>query len=500
MSRKIAKLFICTGLFFLAVGCIEGLMFPTKMPLKSFYSAVFQIPPNMVKSFFAQFVAKIHTHVNLIGWVGSVLMGLLYFIAPQIAGQNQDQAQEQKNYPAMAAYLNWGVHTLGLLMMVIGFHLIGHIGLSAGFEEGSTQFRQVVAPVKNLVMGGGILITLSVFLFIYNMIRILFSSVKAPQKARGLAAAAVGLVVISLVFPLGTAQAKAVKINANQPEIMVGDRLVDVTNSLGALPSAMSVRCSMWPLCDTMKYSVQVLGCPSCLTKKKGEPLLKFARDNNISRVLIEKNDQFCLYMPELDLSVLGKLLSEKGLTVEYVDFNQGLPTAVKQTAEKLSLSGKADSVLADYKKNMEQTQKFIKERSFAGTVVIVRGTYQAQSGKTFLRIEAPGGYTDKFILEPLGIKNSGGLAVPEGKKIEKGHILVRTLSGLLKAAPDAIVMTGDAIAVQKAFARALEKTPALADVPAFKDHAIYSLPGYIDSSVIEYPEILKQWADVLAR
>ena len=496
MSRKIAILFICTGLFFLIFGCIEGLMFPTKMPMKSFYSALFQIPPDMVKSFFAHFVAKIHTHVNLIGWVGSVLMGLLYFNVPQIAGQTPDQ----ETYSPLVAYLNWGGHTLGLLMMVVGFHLIGHVGLSTGFQEGSAQFRQAVGPVKMLVMGGGVLITLSVCLFIYNMAVILFSPVKAAPKTHGLAVSVVGLLVISLMLPMGAAQAKPPKINSKQPVIMIGDRLVDVSNSLGVLPAAMSVRCAMWPLCDTMKYAVQVLGCPSCLSKKKGAPLFKFAKAHNITRVLIEKNDRFCIYMPNLDLSCFEKLVGEKGLTVEYVDFNQGLEKAVKQTADKLALPDKADPVLADYKKAMEKTREFIKDQSFVEKIVVIRGTYQAQSGKTFLRIEAPGGYTDEFILKPLGIKNSGNLVISKGKKPEKGHVSVRNLSGLILAAPDAIVMTGDAIAVQKAVSKALKKTPSLADVPAFKSHALYSLPGYVNSSVIEYPGILKQWADVLAR
>lgn len=496
MSRKIAKLFICTGLFFLIFGCIEGLMLPTKMPMKSFYSALFHIPPNMVRSFFANFVAKIHTHVNLIGWVGSVLMGLLYFNAPQIAGRTE----EQERYSPLAAYLNWGGHTLGILMMVIGFHLIGYVGLSSGFQEGSDQFRQAVGPVKVLVMGGGVLITLSVCLFIYNMAVTLFSPVKAAQKPHGLAVSVAGLVMISLILPMGAAQANPPKINPKQPVIMIGDRLVDVSNSLGVRPAAMSVRCSMWPLCDTMKYSVQVLGCPSCLGKKKGAPLFKFAKAHNITRVLIEKNDRFCIYMPHLDLSCFEKLAGEKGLTVDYVDFNHGLEKAVKQTAEKLAVPDKAAPVLADYKKAMEKTEAFIKGQSFVEKIVVIRGTYQAQSGKTFLRIEAPGGYTDEFILKPLGIKNSGNFLIPKGKKLQKGHVSVRNLSGLIQAAPDAVIMTGDAIAVQKAVAKALKKTPALAGVPAFKSHAFYSLPGYVDSSVMEYPGILKQWADVLAR
>ena len=60
--------------------------------------------------------------------------------------------------------------------------------------------------------------------------------------------------------------------------------------------------------------------------------------------------------------------------------------------------------------------------------------------------------------------------------------------------------MTGDALAVQNTLAAAVAKSPALAQVPALKSHAVYSPPGYIDSRVVEYPQILRKWADVLAR
>ena len=499
MSQKLAKLFICTGLFFLVFGCIEGLMFPTKMPMKNFYSALFHIPPDMVKSFFAHFVAKIHTHVNLIGWVGSVLMGLLYFSAPKIAGQEEGQ----ERYSAAAAYLNWGGHTLGLLMMVAGFHLIGHVGLSTGFSEGSEQFRQAVGPVKILVITGGTLITLSVLLFVYNILVTLFApaTAVAGERRRGFAASTVaGLLAISLILPVGSVKASPAKVKPKLPVIMIGDRLVDVTHSLGALPSAMSVRCSLWPLCDTLKGQVQVLGCPSCLLKKKAAPMFKFAKGHGITRVLIEKNDQFCTYMPDLALAKLGALAKEKGLAVEYVDFNKGLEAAVRQTAQLLDLQDRADPALEAYEKAMEKTRGFIAKKTFVKTVVILRGTYQTQTGKTFLRIEVPGGYADRFMLTPLGIKNLGHLAAPQGKSPSKGHVQIRKLTGLLEAAPDAIVMTGDARAVQKAIHRAVKRNPALAGIPALKNHALFSLPGYVDSSVMEYPGILKQWADLLSR
>lgn len=138
--------------------------------------------------------------------------------------------------------------------------------------------------------------------------------------------------------------------------------------------------------------------------------------------------------------------------------------------------------------------------KQFAKKVVILSGTYQESSGKAFLREESPGSYADRLLLKPMGAENVGGKLYAHDKNPSKGHVFVRKLDGLTKAAPDAIVMTGDAIAVQKALTQAIHKNPDLGNVPAIKAHAIYSLSGYIDSSVIERPLVLQRWADVLGQ
>ncbi|BBO84078.1 hypothetical protein DSCO28_46440 [Desulfosarcina ovata subsp. sediminis] len=504
MSRTIAKYFIASALAFFIIGCLEGLMFPTKFQLQSFYTTVFHIPPEYLKAFFGYFVAKIHTHVNLIGWVGSTLMGMLYYLAPQISGAER--------YRPWAAYMNWACQTLGVIFLCLGFHLIGVFGLASGHTAGSPEFRSVAAPFKMVVTIGGVLITVSALLFTYNMVRTLFASVPALASAKGsltpkirqriqaMAIVLATLALLNITVPVSPAIASPATAPQKADVIMIGDRLVDVAHGLGVVPAAMSVRCSLWPLCTSLKSAVQVLGCPNCLTKKKAAPLLKFARQNGIKRVLIEKSDPFCTYVPNLQLENMASFLGGQELEIAYVDFTRGLEPAVRQTAEILGLADKCDKVLTGYATEMEKTRKKMAEKQFVKKVVILRGTYQETTGKTFLLIESPGGYADRFLLKPMGIENVGGKVYTDGKKPSKGHVSVRKLDRLIAAAPDAIVMTGDSIAVQKALAEAIRKNPALGDVPAVKTHAVYSLPGYIDSSVIEYPLVLRRWADVLER
>ena len=214
--------------------------------------------------------------------------------------------------------------------------------------------------------------------------------------------------------------------------------------------------------------------------------------------ILIENSGVFCTYTPEVDLKKVEALVKGKGLKIKYVDFTKGLETAVKQTAGLLGCPEKAGKVIADYKENMNKTNERIQAKKFPSTAVILKGTYQADTGKSFVQIEVPGGYADRFILDKLGIKNAGDKMVSPNKKPSKGHITVRKLDKLADAAPEAIIMTGDIASVQKLILKAVEKNSALKNVPAVKNMKIYGLTGYIDASVIEYPMILRKWADAL--
>jgi heme/copper-type cytochrome/quinol oxidase subunit 1 len=161
MAARMAKLFLFTALFFYLLGCAEGLMFGSKFQLQSLYQTVLHIPPEHLKAFFGSFVTKIHTHVNLVGWVSSAIMGILYFVAPQISGR--------ECYRPWSCYANWATHVLGVLLIAIGFHFIGIIGLPSGYAAGSPEFRALVAPYKLFVVAGGISVTVSALLFSWNV-------------------------------------------------------------------------------------------------------------------------------------------------------------------------------------------------------------------------------------------------------------------------------------------------------------------------------------------
>ena len=259
--------------------------------------------------------------------------------------------------------------------------------------------------------------------------------------------------------------------------IMVGDRLVDIAFNLGVLPEAMSVRCSLWPMCKQLLNASQVLGCPKCIVDRIPNIVPDTAKKRGIKRIIIEKHPNFCIYKPKVKPANVVPLLKGKGLTIEYVDFSQGLESAIRQTARLLNRESMAKPLISRYKKAMAKAKSTLPKVKLDKRVLIINGTFQRSTGKSFLRIEVPGGYSDRFLLEPLGCINVGDILKSPNNKVDKGHFMVKKMDVLIQAKPDVIVMTGNVFAVQKALAAAVKKNPALAQLPAIKNLTIYSLP-----------------------
>lgn len=316
-----------------------------------------------------------------------------------------------------------------------------------------------------------------------------------------------GLVVLVMSFAFSAALASA-EMRTKPPKVVevliIGDRVVDIAYNLRVMPKAMSVRGSLWPMAGRLKTVSRILGCPNYTTVKRKETVPKALDEMGLKRVIVEKSAQFCLYKPKVDPVNISKILAGREVTIEYVDFSQGLEPAVRRTAELLGCSDKAEAVIKKYKKNMSAVNVLIEKGKKSGQAVILNGTFQEGTGRSMLRVEAPGGYADRFLLQPLGWSNAGDCFNPKGTKPNKGHYPVKKtkegldLGPLAKADPDAIVITGDALAVQMTLADSLARNPDLAGLKAVKNMTVYALPAYVDSSVLEYPGILRKWAAAL--
>ncbi len=286
--------------------------------------------------------------------------------------------------------------------------------------------------------------------------------------------------------------------------IIIGDRVVDIAFNLGVIPEAMSVRGSLWPMAKRLKTASQMLGCPRCVSIKK-QVVPNACKKMGISRIIVEKSDPFCLYMPKVKPENIVPIMEKQGVKIEFVDFSAGLEQAVLKVGRLVGREAKAEVVIERYKKDLAAAKTKLPARKLGNKVIILSGTYQPSTGKCLLRVEAPGGYSDRFLLGPLGCVNVGDCFMPAGGKTEKGHYLVRKtrkgmdLAPIIKANPDVIVMTGDAFAVQKTIRTYSKEHPEIMKVKAVKEMALYNLPFYADSGVLEYPVVLLKWIKAFA-
>lgn len=276
--------------------------------------------------------------------------------------------------------------------------------------------------------------------------------------------------------------------------VMVGDRLVDISLGLGIIPQAITIRASQWERAENLKLATDILGCPLYVTKKKPKAISSYMKKHGLKLIVLGKSPQFCLYKKVNPVEVADFVKDVPGVRVEYVDFSKGVSSAIRELAKLLGKEEKGEELVKKYEERMNRIQ----HASLNKKVVILKG-FEMASGKFFVQVEVPGGYSDKYMLSKLGCTNVGGELFSKKAKVSKGFATKRRFNDLDKANPDVIVITGDGAAIQRALAKALKKNPALAEVPAIKNEAIVSLPMYVDSSVLEYPQIFRKWKNGLS-
>lgn len=278
--------------------------------------------------------------------------------------------------------------------------------------------------------------------------------------------------------------------------IIIGDRLVDIAYNLGVVPDAMVVRC--WGALPEKLTTVQFLGCPKRVVIKEKETVPNTAREKGLKRILIEKNEHFDIYLPEANPMNIVPLLESKGLQLEFVDFSEGIESAIRQAGKLLKREKRAEELITAYKAALQKTKRRMPQEKLGKKVLILKGILVKKTGKPFIHVVAPNGYADRFFLEPMGCTNVGHLVKSEVAKAQKGSFPLRNLENIINAQPDVIIITGKSFAVEKMLQKALMKKPSLREVPAIKNYEIYSLPGYMDEWVVEYPYILRLWISAL--
>jgi ABC-type Fe3+-hydroxamate transport system substrate-binding protein len=279
--------------------------------------------------------------------------------------------------------------------------------------------------------------------------------------------------------------------------VVIGDPIAAVCYRLGVAPLAWVGRRSLMENGDVLAAASEVLGCPNAFCGPRQEMALKRIVELAPEKLLITPTD--CKYRPDLSYEKPLRLLKEAGFQPVFIDFAGGPEPAVRRIAAALDRAEDGERLIRTYEKGMRRARNFMARVPAGLRLAVVAGTFQEATGKSFLRLEAAGGYSDDFLLKPLQAVNVAGDITGPDVKIDKGHIALRSLEKVLEARPDAIAVTGDPLPVFRAMAETLAHRPDLATVPAARQFAVYPLPFYAETDPLAYPEVLTRWALALA-
>ncbi|PID73154.1 MAG: hypothetical protein CSB33_05230 [Desulfobacterales bacterium] len=283
-----------------------------------------------------------------------------------------------------------------------------------------------------------------------------------------------------------------VEINA----VIVGDRVLDISASLGVLPKVASVRASQWA--KASEFPIDIPGCPNYMVNRNPNAINEKIDEYGLDQVIIEDSPEFCLLKPKVNPIDIVDLITNLDVTINVIDFSEGVDSAIRQIAALYGKESEGEELIEKYHEDLEEAEALVDQVIPGKKVVVLSAMKNRETGEIKLYLESKGFYTDKFFLEPFGCENVGD-ALNDSKTamISKGLLPVTDLSLLADANPDVIILFENSDLVLEELNALIAENSAVADVPAIQnDHIATSLPYYVGSEVEGYPEILSAWAN----
>lgn len=276
--------------------------------------------------------------------------------------------------------------------------------------------------------------------------------------------------------------------------IFIGDSVLDVGHALGFYPKALIG--GQVPLSEKDFPFIRHLECILCVMGPKRKLLLKAYKNIGIERVIIENSNS------NPNPASIADALREDGLTVDILDFTQGMDSLFRQAGQIFDCPERAKRVAQKYAtahEDFHQTKKQLNKR-----IVVLLGLSRFRSDEHFLLLETPNSYLDHMVLGPLGCSNVGAPLMQEDAMVALDGIqnitTIKTLDNLAEAKPDIIALTGDASVGLAALYQATKQNPSLMDeVPALSEHAVFALPHCCSALPASLPYIQKEWANTLS-
>jgi len=271
--------------------------------------------------------------------------------------------------------------------------------------------------------------------------------------------------------------------------IFISDRITEVAYRLGVVPVAYCARC-WWPMVQKELSTVTRIGCYRYATV---ESVIKIAEKHKTRLILVESGYPSIYKKSWNWAKKFGEPLKAKGYHVHLIDFSKGVPECILEIGKLLDREEKARELAAKYTNSLKKTMSKISISKENKKILILKGI-----GKRGVQVEMPGGYTDQYLLGPLGCVNVGHLVKGQDTEVKRGYFILEDWQAIAKANPDIIVKYGNPYAVERGLVKAIKKYPELSGVAAIKNHAIYTLPAYYNASVTQYPYVLRAWLDAV--
>jgi len=270
--------------------------------------------------------------------------------------------------------------------------------------------------------------------------------------------------------------------------IFIGDRVVDVCGELGVYCKAMST--GIIPMIEEVYPFSHQMECTACIATAKRKLLYYTAKKMNVNHIVLEKSGG------HLDPADMADELREQGYQIDIVDFTHSVSEAVRQAGELYDRQKLADKVIKRYESSMETALAGL-PKDLDKRVLVLMGMSNFEVGAEYLLAEQSGGDVDEYILKPTGCTTVGEHVRGEGST-GLGFTVIDDLEKLGDANPDFIAFLCDSYIPQKAVHKALKANPELADVPAIRDRAFFSLPHCSSGAPLKIPDGIIRWSDAL--
>ncbi len=291
------------------------------------------------------------------------------------------------------------------------------------------------------------------------------------------------------------------EITVLEDTVFVGDKILDVANTLGVMPKFASARFGQWP--NSFSFETKKLGCPNRVTRKAKDVVPKLIDEQGVKRIVVEKpkkdKGQYCLLVKKVDPMDIIEIVKGKDVEITVIDFSKNDRDGIIATAKYLGKEAEGKALADKYEKEMKAAKESMKSVPKGKNVVVLQGIFQKQKERLFMFAESKGFYTDMIFLEPFGANNVSDMLNVQNRDIMKGsfEVTVKDLKAMVKANPDIIIVYGNGQKqIKEALAKLAAEDPKFANIPAIKNNKIVSLPYYIGNDIEKGPAIINEWVN----